>query len=285
MTGETLVIGPASGHEHTHTIIFLHGRDSTNAEFASELFESEVLVGYRDAKEDQRTLPALLPTTRWVFPTAPMLKAERFGIDMSQWFDMWSVEDPGERAETQLEGLRQSVAAISETIRSEETLVPRRNIFLAGISQGFVTALTTFFVDGRGGFAGLIGLCSWMPCASLLDRMVPDIRNESAIRDSQAMYSGAPAQDPVSMVALRATPIFLAHAADDDVVPIGHGEQMRDVLSTKLRFDVSRHTYAEGGHWVNEPQGVEDMIDFITKHMALRESVEDLERAPNGGAV
>jgi lysophospholipase-2 len=250
MASKAFVVEPQACHKHTHTVIFLHGRDSTNDEVANELFESEVSVGYRDAKEDQRTLPALLPTIRWVFPAAALLKSERFGIDMSQWFDMWSVENPEERPELQEGGLRRSVRAISEVIRAEEALVPRQNIFLAGISQGFATALATFLADGRGGFAGLVGLCSWMPCAAV----------------------DAPMADTA---ALKSTPIFLSHASDDDVVPVENGKRMRDVLAGGLQLDVYFHDYPDGGHWVNEPQGVEDMVDFISKQMDILSHMEN----------
>lgn len=238
---KTLVVAPQPGHKHTHTVIFLHGRDSTNEEFASELFESEASLGYRNARDDQRTLPALLPTMRWVFPAAPLLKSERFGTEMSQWFDMWSVENPHERPELQYNGLKRSVAAISELIRAEEALVARQNIFLAGISQGFATALATFLADGLG-FAGLIGLCSWMPV-------------------------DGPGVHTIDAAALRATPIFLGHASDDNVVPVENGERLHHVLANELQLDACFHEYPQGGHWVNEPQGVEDMVDFINKHM------------------
>lgn len=237
-----LVVAPQPGHKHTHTIIFLHGRDSTNEEFANELFESEASLGYHGAGENQRTPPSLLPTVRWVFPAAPLLKSERFGTGMSQWFDMWSTEDPDERPELQLDGLKRSVTAISEAIRGEEALVPRRNIFLAGISQGFTTALATFLADGLE-VAGLIGLCSWMPRAT------------------------TPGAQTLDAAPLNSTPIFLGHASDDDVVPVENGRRMSRVLADELQLDVCFREYPQGGHWVNEPQGVEDIVEFVTRNM------------------
>lgn len=127
-------VGPATGHSHTHTIIVLHGRDSDAQEFSSEFFECEAT-----GPETDRTLPALFPSVRWVFPQARALRSERFHVEMSQWFDMWSVEDQQERAELQTTGLRASVDCIAELIQQEELLVPRKRIFLTGISQGFAT--------------------------------------------------------------------------------------------------------------------------------------------------
>ncbi|OIW23894.1 phospholipase/carboxylesterase [Coniochaeta ligniaria NRRL 30616] len=267
MASEVHVVGPQAGHKHTHTVIFLHGRDSTGEEFADELFESEVSVGYRNAGEDHRTLPALLPTMRWVFPTARRLRSERFDTEMSQWFDMWSVESPEENLELQIPGLKQSIIDVLEVIRAEEALLPRQNIFLAGISQGFATALAAFFADGHG-FAGLVGLCSWMPWTSVVESIPVSESDETVLGKVQAIYSAELSVHPVTGLAtLKSTPVFLAHASDDEVVPVKNGKHMRDILTDRLRLAVDFHEYAEGGHWLNEPQGVEDIVDFIIKHM------------------
>lgn len=274
MAPKVHTVGPQHGHEHTHTIIFLHGRDSTNDEFASELFESEASPGIFNAIDEQRTLAALLPTVRWVFPTAPLLRSERFDTVMSQWFDMWSVEDPDQRPELQISGLQVSVAALLDVIRDEEELVPRNNIFLAGISQGFAVALAAFFADGRG-FAGLLGLCSWMPFAGPVDAIKDHDGEQSVLGEVQVFYSGLCAverSDTLDLAGLMSTPIFMGHAQDDAVVPVENGRRMRGILTDRIRLSVFWHEYPEGGHWVNEPQGVDDMVRFITKHMSPKDS-------------
>ncbi|KIW59629.1 hypothetical protein PV05_04066 [Exophiala xenobiotica] len=211
---------------HTHTVIFLHGRDSNSQEFADEFFESEA----SEHAGEPRTLPDLFPGIRWVFPTAPILHSKRFDTAMSQWFDIWSVEDPEERAEIQTEGLKQSVAALIEVIRAEETFVSRQNIFLGGISQGFATALATFFADGQQ-FAGLIGLCSWMPFANLVDDLkTVSADDEQLLSAVHKMYFGHQAPEKPLSPFLRSTPIFLGHSIDDETVPIENGWRMRDVL-------------------------------------------------------
>lgn len=134
MSDRPYVVGPADGNRHSHTVILLHGRDSAAEEFASEFCECEITGTQAD-----RTLPAILPTIRWVFPQAKDLPSERFGTNMSQWFDMWSVEEPQERSEIQVPGLMSSIETLTQIIKDEETLVPRSRIFLAGISQGFAT--------------------------------------------------------------------------------------------------------------------------------------------------
>lgn len=223
---------------HTHTVIFLHGRDSHAAEFASELFESEA------SGTGPRTLLDIFPTVRWVFPDAPTLRSARFGAEMSQWFDMWSVENPAERSDLQEPGILESIRRVGGLVREESHRVPRGSIFLCGISQGFTAALAAYLSHGlcvgEGGMAGLVGLCSWMP---------------EICRD----WSLAPR-------ATVDTPVFLGHSVDDGVVPVKHGRELRDRLLS-LQFSVEWKEYADGGHWVNEPQGVDDVVHFLQAHM------------------
>lgn len=240
---EPLVILPSEGHQHTHTIIFLHGRDSTNEEFASELFESEA----SGLPDQPRTLPSLFPTIRWVFPAAPFVRSARFDTEMAQWFDMWSAENPQEQPALQHKGLKRSVSAILDLVRSEESRVQLQKIFLAGISQGFATVVAAFFADARRGFAGLIGLSSWMPCGGADELM--QLVGEATKTDGGS------------------TPVLLCHSSDDDVVPVENGRALRDAL--RQSHVVEWHEYQEGGHWVNEPQGVDDIVSFLRRHMSL----------------
>ncbi|KAJ3571419.1 hypothetical protein NPX13_g5388 [Xylaria arbuscula] len=236
----TYVVGPKAAH--TQTVIFLHGRDSNCREFADELFESEA----SEPANQPRTLPDLFPGIRWVFPSAPKLQSERFGTDMSQWFDMWSVENPAERPELQ-RGLHRSVEQILRVIKEEEMLVPQERIFLAGISQGFATAIAVLFAAAPKRLAGLIGLCSWMPTGL-------------RAQDLQSF------EDTSDRKSSRSTPIFLGHSIDDEVVPIKNGRDLRDALQSR-RLQVEWREYGDSGHWVNEPQGVDDIARFINSHM------------------
>ncbi|KAK2065114.1 alpha/beta-hydrolase [Colletotrichum caudatum] len=224
---------------HTHTMILLHGRDSQAEEFASEFFESEAGEATVPPGTD-RTLPAIFPGIRWVFPEAQELLSERFNLPMRQWFDMWSVEKPEERSEIQDDGLRQSVEAIRALLAREEALVSRSHIFLGGISQGFATAASTFLADGEGGFTGLIGFCSWLPLSC-------------RARGSEYRHS------------LLSTPIILQHCRDDTVVPIDNGRCMRDILGQIGLEKVAWHEYEDGGHWINEPQGVDQLVEFVAQ--------------------
>ncbi|KAK8080152.1 hypothetical protein PG997_007970 [Apiospora hydei] len=276
MSPEPKVLGP-SGAVHTHTVIFLHGRDSSCDEFFDEFFESETSPCGPDAKP--HTLLQLFPTVRWVFPGASVLRSARFGgTEMPQWFDMWSVEDPEERPEIQLDGLQHSIDRVLSVIREEEEEeeaagVPRGRIFLCGISQGFATAVAALFAEGRGGFAGMIGLCSWMPFATRAEEAFgkdydDDDTSLSSLRHLQTAFTGT-ANEPtagVNVDAMRQIPMLITHSLDDDVVPVQNGRRLRDILMMQ-GFAVKWKEYPDGGHWINEPQGVDEMADFLRRHM------------------
>lgn len=253
MVAKTHAIGPAEGVAHTHTVIFLHGKASNGIEFASELFESEASEPLFAG--GLRTLPALFPSIRWVFPSAPESHCERFDSTESQWFDMWSVGNPEERVESQIGGLEKSVAIVTQVLADEAARLPREKIFFAGISQGFAAAVTYFFLNEQsvGRIAGLIGLCSWMPRGAFeVLRAASQVKISSRDSSNQA-------------------PVFLAHARDDSVVPIENGRALRSFLELQKQQQlipaVEWHEYAEGGHWINEPAGVDHIVAFLRSRM------------------
>lgn len=270
MNVEDSVYVVAPTQTHTNTVIFLHGRDSTGCEFASDLIESQA--------SDGRTLPETFPAVKWVFPTSKLRESARFKTEMSQWFDMWSTESPQERKELQVEGLRESIAVILSIIRKEASLVAPERIVLAGISQGCATAIYSLLYGGIR-LGGFIGLCGWLPFADQID----EIGNRSSsdrnllhnirglFKNSKMKSTIVPLTDdtfPNLDLAFK-TPVFLAHAEDDDVVPIRNGDRLKWELE-ELGFDVTREIYEQGAeqpHWVNEPQGVDDIVTFLRERV------------------
>ncbi|ETS75280.1 hypothetical protein PFICI_12224 [Pestalotiopsis fici W106-1] len=241
MAPYSYIVQPQKGHGHTHTIIFLHGKGSNGEECANELFESETSEHY--APRGPQTLVDLFPTVRWIFLSAPQTQSTRFDCIESQWFDMWSVENPEEQVDLQVEGLAESILLLRQTIAEEESKVPQQKMFLAGISQGFATAITAFLLD-EFHFAGLVGLCSWMPMGAY-----------RAIENSKKVEIRSNGNT-------TRVPVFLGHSRDDNVVPIDNGLALRDFLSER-EFAVEWHEYSNGGHWINEPRGVEDVVGFL----------------------
>ncbi|KAK6223967.1 hypothetical protein LQW54_000113 [Pestalotiopsis sp. IQ-011] len=245
MTCPAYIVGPKKGSRHTHTIIFLHGKGSNGVEFANELFESETSEDF--APGGPQTLVELFPTVRWVFLSAPQARSTRFDCIESQWFDMWSVESPEDQVDLQVQGLVESISLLRSTITEEESRMSQQKIFLGGISQGFATAITTFLL-GDYQFAGLLGLCSWMPKGAY-----HAIRSSNKVEDrSNGDKTG--------------TPVFLGHSHDDNVVPIDNGIALREYLK-QTGFAMDWHEYNVGGHWVNEPEGVDDIAGFLRLNM------------------
>lgn len=80
----------------------------------------------------------------------------------------------------------------------------------------------------------------------------------------QQLY--AKSDESPSQVRLISTPILIEHCQDDEVVPIGNGARMRDLL-VRLGISVEWHDYEDGGHWINEPQGVDDFVRFLQANL------------------
>ncbi|KAH6675149.1 Alpha/Beta hydrolase protein [Halenospora varia] len=235
--------------KYTHTIILLHGRDSDAVEFANEFFESQA--------SNDLTLPEIFPSVKWVFPDSALRKSERFGQEMKQWFDMWSTENPREREDIQKEGMQESVKQISEIVKEEAEVVGAENIILGGISQGCAVAVHVLAslqlkIGGIGSFGGFIGFCSWLALPN------------DFFREAERMCD-------VEQWKVH-TPVFLAHCKDDEVVPIANGDR----LCTGLRqagFNTSWRGYEDGGHWINEPEGVDDVAAFLQEVMCKLKSI------------
>ena len=183
----------------------------------------------------------MFPNLKWVFPCSKVRPSVRFGSDMRQWFDIWSVESPEKRIELQIPGLRESAEAILEIIKKEALEVPLNQIIQAGISQGCATALCTLF-HGNVQLSDFIGLCGWLPYGPGFSERVEVVGKEAALK----------------------TPAFLSHAMDDTVVPVANGEALRDGLK-QLKMGVEWRCYEDGGHWLNEPKGVDDVVAFIDR--------------------
>jgi lysophospholipase-2 len=219
------VITPTS--IHTHTIILLHGRGSNGPEFAEDLFESRTSKGL--------SLQEHLPGWKWVFPTSQKRFSTIFQAEMNEWFDIYSLTNPTLREELQIDGLQQSVAFIHQLIEDEVNGVggdPQR-VVLGGISQGCATTVRAMLSSQKLG--AFVGFCSWMPFPS----------------DARDICSNTN------------TPVFLNHAKDDDVVYFELGLQLRNILKLQLGMNVTWRGYDHGGHWIKEPEGFDDLTDFL----------------------
>ncbi|KAI0161245.1 phospholipase/carboxylesterase family protein [Xylariaceae sp. FL1272] len=236
-----LTVGPAPSNNHTHTVIFLHGRGDNAQNFTRAL-------GYwRDSQN--RTLADVFPTFRWVFPQSPMRKCASGPETWPQWFDVWNTRDFAEREELQQPGLREVVPALRKLIADEATLLGGRwdRVVLMGISMGAATAVHTLF-NLHEPLAALVCFCARCPFAG---RTLHEMRGVLALDD-------APEHDR----ALRGTPVLLEHCADDPLVLKKNGEGLRATLRG-FGADVEWREYPDGGHWLNSPAGADDAVRFL----------------------
>ncbi|KAM7191696.1 putative carboxylesterase, partial [Rhypophila sp. PSN 637] len=255
--------------------------------FAPKLFERKASPSTTTSTSTGLALPDLLPTIRWVFPTAQLNFTSRFDTEMMQWFEMRSVKNPSEENEFQIPGLVRSMQYILSIIEYEAAILKRggggrEKIFLAGMSSGFATAIESYFADGKGGFAGLIGLCSWLPFVEQVEGyldsipIVNDRRGMDGVpvmvaRKLSQIYRFGESGFGLGGEAYTPTSIFLAHCADDKNAPKENGERMKNALTgivDRCGGRVEWHLYEHGGHELNEPQGVDDLVKFIRANMA-----------------
>ena len=68
--------------------------------------------------------------------------------------------------------------------------------------------------------------------------------------------SNDPDSNPLS------TPTFLSHSKDDNILPFKNGEMLCQRLRA-LSMTVTWKGYEDEGHWVNEPEGLNELNDFI----------------------
>ncbi|KAF9253762.1 hypothetical protein DTO027I6_2775 [Penicillium roqueforti] len=180
-----LVVQPLSG-EHTHTIISLHGRGSNAERFGRELLVSANLQGR-------------LPTVKFVFPTARKRRSTILKkIPIHQWYDNYSLEDPGQRTDLQVDGLSQTAEFIRGLVTEEVRILGEANhskIILWGLSQGCaagIFALLGGWPDTSEGntLGAFIGMSGWLPFEQQLCEIIrSDINLVLAEDNYQEMQS------------------------------------------------------------------------------------------------
>ncbi|EFJ13683.1 hypothetical protein SELMODRAFT_121880 [Selaginella moellendorffii] len=232
--------------EHRHTIILLHGRGSSGTELAEELEET---LGSGSANLFQR-----FPGVRWVFPSARPRWSSVFEEEMSEWFDAPSLCDIGYKQHLQVEGLRQSVDFLLRVIEEEiDRVGSASKVVLGGISQGQATALHAL-VCGRHRLGAFVGASGWLPFA---DKIEEFLRGELGLEVEDLGDS---------FTSLLATPVFLGHGTDDNLIELDLGKQARDLL-TRMGMSVSWKEYEgadQDGHWIKEPEEVDDIVAFLS---------------------
>ncbi|KAH7074767.1 Phospholipase/carboxylesterase/thioesterase [Paraphoma chrysanthemicola] len=222
---------------HSHTIIFLHGRGSDAATFQAEILKTQ--------DSNDAFFKDIFPGIKWVFPEAKKRWAEIDKEEMHQWFDMESVREPWKNAQGQQNALLESTQLVLSIVKKEVEFVGSKNVILAGISQGCATATYTLLTSGFE-LGGLFGLCGWLP----------------SLDETETMRTKGLAKQ---------IPVLLQHCEDDDVVPIANGRDLGERLDM-MGFEVQWQSFKEGGHWLNEPDGMDGFVSFILQIMHTNEA-------------
>jgi predicted esterase len=55
---------------------------------------------------------------------------------------------------------------------------------------------------------------------------------------------------------------LLCHSQDDEVIDVRFGRELKDAL-VAMGMAVAWKEYPDGGHWVNEALGVDDIVSFL----------------------
>ncbi len=151
---------------------------------------------------------------RFIFPHAAMRAVTiNNGMEMRAWYDI-KMSDISRLPDEG--GIRESQAGIERLIARElDRGIEGTRIVLAGFSQGGVMALQTGLRHANR-LGGIVALSSYLALESSLDAEASS--------------------------ANRATPIFMAHGTDDQVIPIQLAELSRSMVEGR-GYDVEWHTW------------------------------------------
>ena len=151
---------------------------------------------------------------RYLFPNAPTRPVTiNGGYVMRAWYDILGADLQKREDEA---GLRASQAMVSALIDAEVARgMPSNRIVLGGFSQGCALTLQTG-LRHRDRLAGLLCMSGYLPLAA---------PTETERSDGN-----------------RLTPIFMAHGAYDDVIPIARARTSSESLKS-MGYDVEWHDY------------------------------------------
>jgi len=156
-----------------------------------------------------------LPHIRFLLPHAPYLAISmNNGYRMRAWYDLFGLRQDSKDDLAGLEAMHQLICKRIAEI--QQSGIPAARIALAGFSQGGAMALYSA-LRCPVSLAGVLGLSTYLPVGARL------------------------AQEGHS--ANHKTPIWLAHGALDDVIPLAVGRNAKQVLEA-LQYMVEWHEYS-----------------------------------------
>ena len=191
-----------TGPKPAVSVIWLHGLGADGNDFVPIVHELDLSGA---------------PDIRFIFPHAPMQPVTiNNGYVMRAWYDVKFGDLEGRSREPDEKGVRSSQAAIGQLIEREVSRgTAVEKVLLAGFSQGGAVALQTGLRYPRR-LAGVMALSTYLPLA-------------------ESLAAEAAAEN-------RRTSIFMAHGAQDPVIPIEMAQRSRDIL-TQHGYDIEWHDY------------------------------------------
>lgn len=252
-----ITIAPSAAH--THTVIFLHGRGDTAANFV------DMIQGALTSR--LQSLMDTFPTFRWVFPQSEIRPVASSSPERwSQWFDVWNTRDFSDREGLQAEGLRESVASVRRIVRREAEQLGGRwdRVILAGIDQGGSVAVHTLLnldlADLSSGAPPTPPGCKRLGALLAFSSRMPFPGGTVAETREVLSLENVPESDE----AILNTPMLLEHNIDDPLALVGWGRNLRDQLIS-FGAQVTWKEYSEGGHWFNSPTGMDDVKYYLDR--------------------
>lgn len=223
-----------------------------------------------------------------MFPTSRDRWSTVFKEDLTAWFDVYSISNPSEQQDLQVEGLRESTLHILELMRREIELLggDSERLVLGGMSQGMATALWALLcspgqIEGRVG--ALIGFCGWLPFAERVEDFLKrqrksryydnigtsstEIKECSTVTNLLLDIIGQKTTQvcKADIETMHSTPVLLLHGSDDAWVDVELGRHAHRVLvEMGMHVDWNEFIGAENeGHWIKEPEGFDKIVAFL----------------------
>jgi predicted esterase len=233
-------------------------------------------------------------------------------MKLSSWFDVFSVQDPGYREETQMEGLVQSSQYLRDLVAGEIQELSRawgegegaeKRLIFGGLSQGCAISLATL-LSLNYSIGGWVGMSGFMPMRRTLkvaldpDPVEDDIgvvfEDDDAPEATSVVEASRHDQNfPVAKVlnAFRrdvlsldelpsmkrphvlSTPVFYGHGSEDKKVSCELGNELVTMLQ-QLGMNVRHQIYEGLDHCIQVPEGINDMIAVFTKNGAWPDHVD-----------
>ena len=262
-------------------MILLQGLGSNGGKSGVELLEPGV-------SSENKMLPTLLPSTKFVFPTARKRRSSAYSRAMiNQWFGVASLEDPASQRETQIQGLAESAQDSRAIFGRETQKISRKNIISGDISQGCAMALF-LLLSLETLIGGFVGLSGWLPFRDDIDEIaradtIQDIKQdgpsvsfgtsgENVVRDPQidavefvrdilSLEGNDIEPSKIGQNSLT-TPIFLRHGEDDQKIRYELGEQAAQTLRF-LGMLIQWKVYSGLGHGYKISNEIDDIVEFL----------------------